>query len=91
MSTPAIQPFSAAHKSYVKSLYRRILNNELNWIVRRDIWRAKALAVRAEFDRNRCVPCLRVALCAWTCAETGRVVCGGVQGRAGPACARRAL
>ncbi|EKM59277.1 uncharacterized protein PHACADRAFT_25395 [Phanerochaete carnosa HHB-10118-sp] len=53
MSTPLPQPFTAAHRSYVKSLYRRILNNELNWIVRRDLWRAKALAIRAEFDRNR--------------------------------------
>ncbi|KAJ3551750.1 hypothetical protein NM688_g4524 [Phlebia brevispora] len=46
-------PFTAAHRSYVKSLYRRILTNELNWIVRRDLWRAKALAIRAEFERNR--------------------------------------
>lgn len=51
MSAPA--PFSAAHKSYVKSLYRRMLNNELNWVIRRDIWRGRALAIRAEFDRNR--------------------------------------
>ncbi|GJE84321.1 LYR motif-containing protein [Phanerochaete sordida] len=47
------QPFTAAHTRYVKSLYRRILKNELDWIVRRDIWRGKALVVRAEFDRNR--------------------------------------
>ncbi|KAF7800124.1 hypothetical protein EIP86_011369 [Pleurotus ostreatoroseus] len=47
------QPFTAAHRSYVKSLYRRILTNELNWTIRRDLWRAKALAVRAEFERNR--------------------------------------
>ena len=46
-------PFTAAHRSYVKTLYRRILTNELNWIVRRDLWRAKALAIRAEFERNR--------------------------------------
>lgn len=51
-SLPA--PFTAAHRSYVKSLYRRILNNELNWIVQRDLWRARALAIRAEFERNRC-------------------------------------
>ncbi|KIP12778.1 hypothetical protein PHLGIDRAFT_9838 [Phlebiopsis gigantea 11061_1 CR5-6] len=54
MSTPVpVAPFSAAHKSYVKNLYRRILTNELNWTVRRDIWRGKALAIRAEFDRHR--------------------------------------
>ncbi|THH29662.1 hypothetical protein EUX98_g4515 [Antrodiella citrinella] len=46
-------PFSAAHRLYVKSLYKRTLNNELNWIIRRDLWRARAIAVRAEFDRNR--------------------------------------
>ncbi|RPD66922.1 hypothetical protein L226DRAFT_498635 [Lentinus tigrinus ALCF2SS1-7] len=46
-------PFTAAHRSYVKSLYRRILQNELNWIVQRDLWRARALSIRAEFDRNR--------------------------------------
>ena len=46
-------PFSAAHRLYVKSLYRRMLTNELNWIVRRDLWRAKAMAIRAEFERNR--------------------------------------
>ena len=66
MSTPLPQPFTAVHRSYVKSLYRRMLNNELNWIVRRDLWRAKALAIRAEFERNRCVvlpPC--VLLVVW--------------------------
>ncbi|GBE79881.1 hypothetical protein BKA93DRAFT_913552 [Sparassis latifolia] len=51
MSTPA--PFTAAHRSYVKSLYRRYLNNELNWTVRRDLWRAKAMGIRAEFESNR--------------------------------------
>lgn len=64
MSVPA--PFTAAHKAYVKSLYRRILTNELNWTVRRDLWRGKALAVRAEFDRNRCV-----SSWYWECVLTG--------------------
>lgn len=67
MSVPA--PFTAAHKAYVKSLYRRILTNELNWTVRRDIWRGKALAVRAEFDRNRCVSLKPYAL---GCLANGR-------------------
>ncbi|KZP04572.1 NDUFB9, NADH-ubiquinone oxidoreductase [Athelia psychrophila] len=49
----AVSPFSSAHRLYVKSLYRRTLKNELDWIVRRDIWRAKALQVRAEFEANR--------------------------------------
>ena len=73
MSTPVPVPFSAAHKSYVKSLYKRFLVNELNWTIRRDIWRGKALAIRAEFDRNRCVaprppvrrPCAHVGGPAW--------------------------
>ncbi|KAG6373841.1 NDUFB9, NADH-ubiquinone oxidoreductase [Boletus reticuloceps] len=45
--------FSAAHKSCVKSLYRRMLKNELDWVVRRDIWRGRAMMIRAEFERNR--------------------------------------
>ncbi|KAI0920961.1 hypothetical protein AcV7_002957 [Taiwanofungus camphoratus] len=51
MSAPA--PFTAAHRRYVQSLYKRYLNNDLNWTVRRDLWRARALAIRAEFERNR--------------------------------------
>ncbi|KAG0702450.1 NDUFB9, NADH-ubiquinone oxidoreductase [Suillus ampliporus] len=39
--------FSSAHRLYVKSLYRRMLKNELDWVVRRDIWRGP------EFERNR--------------------------------------
>ncbi|OCH86229.1 hypothetical protein OBBRIDRAFT_691823, partial [Obba rivulosa] len=46
-------PFTAFHRSYVKSLYKRMLTNELDWTVDRRLWRAKALAIRAEFDRNR--------------------------------------
>lgn len=46
-------PFSAAHRRYVKSLYKRILENERNWVVRYDLYRARACAVRAEFERNR--------------------------------------
>ncbi|KAF9226905.1 hypothetical protein BS17DRAFT_728864 [Gyrodon lividus] len=45
--------FSAVHRSYVKSLYRRMLKNELDWVVRRDIWRGRAQLIRAEFERNR--------------------------------------
>lgn len=47
--------FSDAHRLYVKSLYRRYLVNTLNWAVRRDLWREKALEVRAEFERHRLV------------------------------------
>ena len=46
-------PFSAAHRRYVKSLYKRMLENERNWVVRYDLYRARACVVRAEFERNR--------------------------------------
>lgn len=46
-------PFSAAHKAYVQSLYRRYLRNELDWCIRRDIWRDRAIEIRTQFERNR--------------------------------------
>jgi hypothetical protein len=58
--------FSAAHRSYVKSLYKRMLKNELDWTVSGNHFRGRALAIRAEFDRNRCA----VALCARVRAKT---------------------
>ncbi|KNZ77233.1 NADH dehydrogenase [ubiquinone] 1 beta subcomplex subunit 9 [Termitomyces sp. J132] len=45
--------FSTAHRIHVKSLYRRYLNNALDWTIRRDLWRPQALQIRAEFERNR--------------------------------------
>ncbi|KAF8524655.1 NDUFB9, NADH-ubiquinone oxidoreductase [Hysterangium stoloniferum] len=51
MSTPS--PFTAAHRLYVKSLYKRYLNNSLDWTIRRDLWRPRALQIRAHFERNR--------------------------------------
>ncbi|PWN50470.1 hypothetical protein IE53DRAFT_387207 [Violaceomyces palustris] len=45
--------FSQAHKSYVMGLYRRYLKNELDWCIRRDIWRDRAIEIRVEFERNR--------------------------------------
>ena len=51
----SVSPFSTAHRRYVKSLYKRMLENERNWVVRYDFWRARACAVRAEFERNRYV------------------------------------
>jgi NADH dehydrogenase (ubiquinone) 1 beta subcomplex subunit 9 len=41
------------HRLYVKSLYKRYLTNALNWYIRRDLWRNKAIEIRAEFERNR--------------------------------------
>jgi NADH dehydrogenase (ubiquinone) 1 beta subcomplex subunit 9 len=46
-------PFSAAHRFYVKSLYKRFLKNELDWTVNRQVWRWKAMQIRAEFEANR--------------------------------------
>lgn len=46
-------PFSVAHKTYVMSLYRRYLRNSLDWCIRRDVWRDRAIEIRAEFERNR--------------------------------------
>ncbi|TFK64058.1 hypothetical protein BDN72DRAFT_901894 [Pluteus cervinus] len=45
--------FSSAHRIYVKSLYKRYLTNSLDWTVRRDLWRAQAMEIRAEFEKNR--------------------------------------
>ncbi|PAV21320.1 NADH-ubiquinone oxidoreductase [Pyrrhoderma noxium] len=54
MSAPlATSPFTAAHRFYVKSLYKRMLKNELDWCVNRQLWRWKALQIRAEFEANR--------------------------------------
>ncbi|PPQ79511.1 hypothetical protein CVT25_003393 [Psilocybe cyanescens] len=52
MSSPATA-FSSAHRLYVKSLYKRSLKNALDWTIRRDLWRAEAMQIRAEFDANR--------------------------------------
>lgn len=48
-------PFSSAHRLHVKSLYKRYLVDAQNWYIRRDLWRNKAIEIRAEFERNRFV------------------------------------
>ncbi|KAH7102922.1 hypothetical protein BKA62DRAFT_636881, partial [Auriculariales sp. MPI-PUGE-AT-0066] len=54
MSTTALAaPFTAAHRSRVQSLYRRLLKNELDWCIQRDLWRWRAIQIRANFERNR--------------------------------------
>ncbi|KAJ7930120.1 hypothetical protein B0H13DRAFT_2310150 [Mycena leptocephala] len=45
--------FASVHRQYVQSLYRRRLKNSLDWTIRRDVWRAKAMEIRAEFEHNR--------------------------------------
>ncbi|SOV06267.1 related to NADH2 dehydrogenase (ubiquinone) chain CI-B22 [Ustilago sp. UG-2017a] len=52
-STATASTFSQAHKSYVKSLYRRYLKNSLDWCIRRDVWRDRAIEIRVEFERHR--------------------------------------
>lgn len=47
-SSSVPSPFSQAHRSYIKSLYKRFLKNELDWVTRRDIWRDRAIEIRAE-------------------------------------------
>ena len=51
----ATTAFSSAHRYYVKSLYKRMLKDALDWTIQRDIWRMKAMQIRAEFEANRCV------------------------------------
>jgi NADH dehydrogenase (ubiquinone) 1 beta subcomplex subunit 9 len=51
----SVSTFSAAHRAYVKSLYKRFLVNSLNWTIRRDLWRPRALDIRARFEQNRWV------------------------------------
>ncbi|KAF9513271.1 hypothetical protein BS47DRAFT_1485780 [Hydnum rufescens UP504] len=46
-------PFTNAHRLQVKSLYKRMLTNTLNWTIRRDVWREQAIEIRAAFERNR--------------------------------------
>ncbi|BGO99761.1 hypothetical protein NBRC10512_003168 [Rhodotorula toruloides] len=48
-----VAPFSQAHRRYVMHLYRRALKGALDWYVRRDLWRIKAMELRAQFERNR--------------------------------------
>lgn len=52
-ASATISPFSAAHRFYVKSLYKRFLKNELDWTINRSLWRWKAMKIRAEFESNR--------------------------------------
>ncbi|CAD6569909.1 MAG: hypothetical protein TREMPRED_005503 [Tremellales sp. Tagirdzhanova-0007] len=53
MSNAVSTTYSTAHRLYVKSLYKRMLVNELNWQIRRDLWRQRAIQIRAEFERNK--------------------------------------
>ncbi|KAG8823432.1 hypothetical protein FRC17_009339, partial [Serendipita sp. 399] len=52
-ATAALTTAAASHRIYVKGLYRRYLTNALDWAVQRDVWRAQALQIRAEFDKHK--------------------------------------
>ncbi|KAH8554102.1 hypothetical protein BGW37DRAFT_517848 [Umbelopsis sp. PMI_123] len=45
--------FQTAHRLYVKSLYKRSLTLSLDWYIRRDLWRQKALDIRHQFELNK--------------------------------------
>ncbi|KAI9273613.1 hypothetical protein BY458DRAFT_508366 [Sporodiniella umbellata] len=42
-----------AHRSQVQSLYKRSLKLSLDWYIQRDLWRQKALQIRAQFEHNK--------------------------------------
>ncbi len=44
---------SLTHAQRVCRLYRRILKNQLDWIIYRDVWRVHAVELRAKFDANK--------------------------------------
>ncbi|KAG2174191.1 hypothetical protein INT43_004212 [Umbelopsis isabellina] len=49
----ATASFQTAHRLYVKSLYKRSLKLSLDWYIRRDLWRQKALEIRHQFELNK--------------------------------------
>jgi NADH dehydrogenase (ubiquinone) 1 beta subcomplex subunit 9 len=49
----ATASFQTAHRLYVKSLYKRSLKLSLDWYIRRDLWRQKALEIRQQFELNK--------------------------------------
>ncbi|WFD31884.1 hypothetical protein MSPP1_002924 [Malassezia sp. CBS 17886] len=51
--TAAPPAFSVLHKKYVQDLYRRFLRNSLDWNIQRNLWRADAQRIRAEFESHR--------------------------------------
>ncbi|KZT60711.1 hypothetical protein CALCODRAFT_464956 [Calocera cornea HHB12733] len=49
----SLSAYSAAHRLRVKTLYKAMLKDALDWTIQRDIWRIKAIEIRAMFERNR--------------------------------------
>ncbi|KAI8388778.1 uncharacterized protein BYT42DRAFT_544013 [Radiomyces spectabilis] len=52
-SAAASTTFKNAHRLHVQSLYKRSLKLSLDWYIQRDVWRQKALDIRAQFERNK--------------------------------------
>lgn len=44
---------AVAHRLQVQSLYKRSLKLSLDWYIQRDLWRQKALQIRAQFEQNK--------------------------------------
>ncbi|EJU06569.1 hypothetical protein DACRYDRAFT_103515 [Dacryopinax primogenitus] len=44
--------YAAAHRLRVKTLYKAMLKDSLDWTIQRDLWRTKAIEIRAMFERN---------------------------------------
>ncbi|KAG1057522.1 hypothetical protein G6F43_000641 [Rhizopus delemar] len=44
---------AAVHRLQVQSLYKRSLKLSLDWYIQRDLWRQKALEIRARFEQNK--------------------------------------
>ncbi|ORZ02288.1 hypothetical protein BCR43DRAFT_481309 [Syncephalastrum racemosum] len=49
----ASSTFQNAHRRHVQSLYKRSLKLSLDWYIQRDLWRQKALDIRAQFEANK--------------------------------------
>lgn len=52
-ASAASTTFQNAHRRHVQSLYKRSLKLALDWYIQRDLWRQKALDIRAQFERNK--------------------------------------
>ncbi|KAG0169034.1 hypothetical protein DFQ30_004027 [Apophysomyces sp. BC1015] len=53
MSSPVSSAFKNVHRLQVQSLYKRSLKLSLDWYIQRDLWRQKALDIRAQFEANK--------------------------------------
>ena len=54
-------PQGISHAQRVTRLYRKSLKNSLSWCIERELWREKALRIRARFDANKDIKDRRLA------------------------------